>query len=153
MAGGSIQVVLRDDVDNLGKSGELVKVKAGYARNFLIPRGLAAVATRGNVARIEHEQRAAVSRATKLKKEAQDRAGSFEGTVVEIHANAGEGDKLFGSVGVKDIAEALAKKGTEIDRKKILLAEPIKELGEHEVRVKLGYEVTATIKVRVVKAD
>jgi large subunit ribosomal protein L9 len=151
MSGGSIQVVLRDDVDNLGKSGELVKVKAGYARNYLIPRGLAAVATRGNVARIEHEKKAAVARGAKLKKAALDRAGSLDGATVEIKAHAGESDKLFGSVGAKDIAEALVAKGFEVDRKKIVLAEPIKDLGEHELKIKLGYDVVATVKVVVVR--
>jgi len=152
MAGASIQVVLRDDVENLGKSGELVKVRAGYARNYLIPRGLAAVATRGNVARIEHEQKSAVARASKLKKAAQDRAGTFDGATIEIKANAGESEKLFGSVGAKDIAEALAAKGFEVDRKKIELKEPIKELGTHELRIKLGYDVFATVKIVVVRA-
>ena len=153
MSGGSIQVVLRDDVDNLGKSGELVKVKAGYARNYLIPRGLAVSATQDNVARIEHEKKAAIARAGKLKKAAQDRAGTLDGATIEIKANAGESDKLFGSVGAKDIAEALAAKGFEVDRKKILLAEPIKDLGEHQLKVKLGYDVVATIKVVVVRAE
>ncbi|MDQ3030923.1 MAG: 50S ribosomal protein L9 [Myxococcota bacterium] len=148
-----MQVVLKDDVDNLGKSGELVRVRPGYARNYLLPRGLAALATRGNIAQVEHEKKVATARAAKLRGDAESVAKRLEGTVLEIAMAAGEGDKLFGSIGTKDIAEALAKKGHEIDRKKIVLADNIKTLGEHDVPVKLGYEVTATIKVKVVRQD
>lgn len=147
-----MQVVLRDDVENLGRSGDLVRVKPGYARNYLIPRGLASPATHGNVAKIEHEKRVAVARAAKLRQEAQGRAAGLAAVTVEIAAQAGDNNKLFGSVGARDIAQALAAKGVEVDRKKILLAEPIKELGEHEVPIKLGYDVQATVKVRVVAA-
>lgn len=153
MASQTVQVVLRDDVENLGRSGELVRVKPGYARNYLIPRGLASIATHGNVAQIEHEKRVAVARAAKLRQEAAGRAQDLSSVVVEIAAQAGDNNKLFGSVGTRDIAQALAAKGIEIDRKKILLDEPIKELGEHDVAVRLGYEVQATIKVRVVGAS
>ncbi len=153
MARHTSQVVLRDDVENLGRSGEVVRVKPGYARNYLIPRGLAAAATHGNVAQIEHEKKVAVARATKLRAAAQGRAGELSNVSVEIAAQAGDNQKLFGSVGTRDIAQALAAKGVEVDRKKIVLAEPIKELGEYDVPVKLGYEVQATIKVRVVAAS
>jgi large subunit ribosomal protein L9 len=152
MASQTMQVVLRDDVENLGRSGDLVRVKPGYARNYLIPRGLASPATHGNVAKIEHEKRVAVARAAKLRQEAQGRAAGLAAVTVEIAAQAGDNNKLFGSVGARDIAQALAAKGVEVDRKKILLAEPIKELGEHEVPIKLGYDVQATVKVRVVAA-
>ncbi|MGE0787755.1 MAG: 50S ribosomal protein L9 [Sandaracinaceae bacterium] len=145
-----MQVILRDDVENLGRSGELVKVKPGYARNYLLPRGLAAMATRGNVAQIEHEKQVAKARAVKLKATAEQQAGQLSSVSVTISAKAGENDKLFGSVGAKDIASALAANGVEVDRKKIVLDEPIKELGEHEVQIKLGYEVTGIIKVTVV---
>jgi large subunit ribosomal protein L9 len=148
-----IQVVLKDDVDKLGNSGDLVRVKPGYARNYLIPRGLAAVATRANVAQIEHEKKVAVARATKLKGDAQAVAKRMSDIVINLIAQAGEGDKMFGSIGTKDIADALKAKGHEVDRKKILLPEPIKSLGEHTVSVKLGYDVAATIKVVVTKAD
>ena len=147
----NIQVVLKDDVEKLGTSGEVVKVKPGYARNYLLPRGLAVVATRGNIVQVEHEKKVAVARAAKFKADAGAIAKTLEGVAVEIAVQVGEGDKLFGSVGVKDIAEALEKKGQKIDRKKILLAEPIKALGEYAVTVKLGYEVTGTVKVTVVK--
>jgi large subunit ribosomal protein L9 len=148
----SIQVVLKDDVEKLGKSGEIVKVKPGYARNYLLPRGLAAPATRGNVAQVEHEKKVALARAAKLRGDAEAVAKRIDGITVEITMQAGDGDRLFGSVGTKDIAEALKAKGHEIDRKKIQLPEPIKLVGEHTVTVKLGYEVAATVKVNVVKA-
>lgn len=153
MARQTMQVVLRDDVENLGRSGEVVRVKPGYARNYLIPRGLAAAATHGNVAQIEHEKKVAVAHATKLRASAQSRAGELSAVEVEIAAQAGDNQKLFGSVGSRDIAQALAAKGVDIDRKKIVLAEPIKELGEYDVPIKLGYEVQATVKVRVVAAS
>ncbi len=147
-----MQVVLRDDVENLGRSGDVVRVKPGYARNYLIPRGLASAATHGNVAQIEHEKRVAVARAAKLRQEAQGRAGELSAVTVEIAAQAGDNNKLFGSVGTRDIAQALAAKGVEVDRKKIVLEEPIKETGEYDVAIKLGYEVQATVKVRVTAA-
>lgn len=147
----NIQVVLKDDVVNLGKSGELVRVKPGYARNYLIPRGLAAVATRSNIAQVEHEKQVAIARAAKLRGDAESVAKRINGTVVEVAVQAGEEGKLFGSVGTKDIADALKKKGHEIDRKRIQLHEPIKSVGERDLEVRLGYDVSATIKV-VVKA-
>jgi large subunit ribosomal protein L9 len=147
----NIQVVLKDDVEKLGKSGEIVKVKPGFARNFLLPRGLAVVATRGNIVQVEHEKKVAISRAAKQKADAGAVAKTLEGVSVEIAVQVGEEGKLFGSVGVKDIADALEKKGQKIDRKKILLAEPIKALGEYTVTIKLGYDVAGTVKVNVVK--
>jgi large subunit ribosomal protein L9 len=148
-----IQVVLKDDVDNLGSSGEVVRVRPGYARNFLLPRGLAAVATRSNIAQVEHEKQVATARSAKLRTDAQAVAKRLEGTAIEISMQAGEGDKLFGSVGTKDVADALAKKGHTVDRKKIVMPEAIKTLGEHTVGVKLGYDVTANVKVVVKKAE
>lgn len=149
----NIQVVLRDDVENVGKSGEIVKVKPGFARNYLLPRGLAAPATRGNVAQVEHEKRAAIARAAKLRQDAESVAKRLEGVTLEIAMQAGEDDRLFGSVGTRDIADGLRAQGHELDRKKIHLPEPIKTLGEHAVVVKFGYEVSATIKIVVKKAD
>ena len=153
MSKGTVQIVLQDDVEHLGRCGELVRVKPGYARNYLLPRGLAAVATRGSVAQIEHQQATALKRAAKLSAAATAHAAELSAVSVEISAQAGEGGKLFGSVGARDIAAALAAKGVEIDRKKIKLAEPIKELGDHEVEVKLAHGVSATIKVAVVAAS
>jgi len=153
MAKQSVKVVLRDDVENLGRSGELVTVKPGYARNYLIPRGLASIATHGNVKQIEHEKEMAIKRAAKMRASAEGRAAELGKVSVEIAAQAGESDKLFGSVGAKDIAEALQAQGVEVDRKKIQLADPIKELGEYDVPIKIGYEVSATVKVKVVAAE
>ncbi|MEZ4337259.1 MAG: 50S ribosomal protein L9 [Sandaracinaceae bacterium] len=150
MAKHTVQVVLQDDVENLGRAGELVRVKPGYARNYLLPRGLAAMATRGSVAQIEHAKAVALKRAAKLSADAQTRAGALANVTVEIAAHAGDSGKLFGSVGTKDIAAALQAKGFEVDKKRIQLDEPIKEVGEHQVAIKLGYEVSATIKVNVV---
>lgn len=147
----NIQVVLKDDVEKLGKSGEIVKVKPGFARNFLLPRGLAVVATRGNIVQVEHEKKVAIARASKLKADASAVAKTLDGISVEIAVQVGEEGKLFGSVSTKDIAEALEKKGHKIDKKKILLDEHIKALGEYSVGIKLGYDVTGTIKVNVVK--
>ena len=148
-----LQVVLREDVHNLGKTGELVRVKPGYARNYLLPRGLAALATRGNIEQIEHEQKAAVARAVKMKASAEAEAGKLAGVTVTITKQVGEGDKLYGSVTTKDVADELKKQGVVVDRKKIQIIKPIKALGDHEVHVKLGPQVAATLKVVVVKSE
>lgn len=148
-----VQVVLRDDVENLGKSGELVRVRPGYARNFLLPRGLAAVATRANIAEIEHTKKVATARAAKLRQDAESVAKRVGGTVITFSMQAGEGDRLFGSIGTKDIAEKLTAAGHVVDRKSIVLGDNIKSLGDHAVTVKLGYEVTATVTVKVVRIE
>jgi large subunit ribosomal protein L9 len=146
-----MQVILRDDMDNLGKSGEVVNVKPGYARNYLLPRGLAIKATAGDIKRVEHEKRVIASRAAKMAKAAQAEADKLSQVSVSIERATGEGDKLYGSVNTRDIAEALRAQGVIVDSKKIQLAEPIKALGLVEVPVKLGRGVNATIKVTVVK--
>jgi large subunit ribosomal protein L9 len=148
-----MQVILRDDMDNLGKSGEVVNVKPGYARNFLLPRGHAIKATASDVKRVEHEKRVIAARTTKLAKEAQAEADSLSKISVSIARAVGEEDKLYGSVTTRDIAEALAEQGVKIDSKKIHLEEPLKTLGLTEVQVKLGRGVNATIKVWVVKKE
>jgi large subunit ribosomal protein L9 len=148
-----MQVILRDDMDNLGKSGEVVSVKEGYARNFLLPRGQAIKATASDVARVEHEKRVIAARTAKLAKEAQSEADNLSQVAVSIARAVGEEDKLFGSVTGRDIAEALKEKGVIVDAKKIHLDEPIKALGLAEVAVKLGRGVTATVKVWVVKKE
>jgi large subunit ribosomal protein L9 len=147
-----IEVILRNDVENLGKSGEVVRVRPGYARNYLIPRGLAALATRATVAQIEHEKKVAQARAAKQRADAEAFAKQLSEVTVDIPVKVGEGDKLFGSVGSKDIAEALARKGLTVDRKKIVLPENIRTLGEHPVTIKLGSDIKATVKVNVVRA-
>ena len=146
-----MQVILRDDMDNLGKSGEVVNVKPGYARNYLLPRGLAIKATAGDIKRVEHEKRVIASRAAKMAKAAQAEADKLSQVSVTIERATGEGDKLYGSVNSRDIAEALRAQGVIVDSKKIQLAEPLKALGQVEVTVKLGGGVTATIKVTVAK--
>jgi large subunit ribosomal protein L9 len=148
-----MQVILRDDLDNLGKSGEVVNVKPGYARNYLFPRGLAVKATATDVARVEHEKRLIAARTSKLAKEAQAEADHLSQVTVSIARAVGEEDKLYGSVTTRDIAEALAAQGVTIDSRKLQLDEPLKTLGMAEVPVKLGRGVSASIKVWVVKKE
>jgi large subunit ribosomal protein L9 len=147
-----VQVVLKEDVANLGKTGELVRVKPGYARNYLLPRGLAAVATRGNIEAIEHEQKAAIAHAAKLRSAAEAEAAKLGSLSVTVTKQVGEGEKIYGSVTTKDIAEELKKQGVTVDKKKIVIPHPIKQLGDHEVQIKLAPQVAATVKVTVVKA-
>ena len=148
-----IHVVLQQDVQNLGKSGDLVRVRPGYARNFLIPRGLAMPATAGNVARIEDLRQKARARAAKELVQAQETAKKLESLSVKIARAVGEENKMYGSVTSKDVEEAFAAIGVEIDRKKISLAEPIKTLGLSEVPIKLHHDVTAKLRVEVVKGS
>jgi len=148
-----MQIILRDDMDNLGKSGEVVNVKAGYARNFLLPRGHAVKATATDVKRVEHEKRVIAARTAKLAKEAQSEADALSKVSVSIARAVGEEEKLYGSVTSRDIAEALAAQGVTVDSKKIHLEEPLKTLGMSEVQIKLGRGVNATIKVWVIKKE
>ncbi len=146
-----IHVVLQQDVQNLGKSGDLVRVRPGYARNFLIPRGLAAPATAGNLARIEELRQKARARAAKDLAQAQETAKKLEALSVKIARAVGEENKMYGSVTSKDIEEAFASIGVELDRKKIALDDPIKTLGLSEVPIKLHHDVVAKLRVEVVK--
>jgi large subunit ribosomal protein L9 len=148
-----MQIILRDDMDNLGKSGEVVNVKPGYARNYLLPRGLAVKATATDVARVEHEKRVIAARTAKLSKAAQAEADKLSQVSVSIARAVGEEDKLYGSVTSRDIAEALREQGVTVDAKKIHLDEPLKALGMVEVPIKLGRGVSASIKVWVVKKE
>jgi large subunit ribosomal protein L9 len=145
-----VQVILKQDVDKLGSAGELVRVRPGFARNYLLPRGLAAVATGANIKQIEHERRIALALADKRRKVAQGTAAQVEGLRVEIAMQVGEGDKLFGSVTSRDVAQALQSRGIELDRKKLVLPDAIKTVGEYDIVVKLGNEVTASFKLAVV---
>jgi large subunit ribosomal protein L9 len=147
----TIQVILQHDVQNVGKSGELVRVRPGFARNFLIPRDLAVPATAAAVNRIGHEKAVAVAKAEKAKKEARELAAKLDGLKIEIARPVGEEDRLFGSVTSKDIHAAVKAQGFDLDRKQMHLAEPIKALGSYEVPVKLLGDIGATIKVEVVK--
>jgi large subunit ribosomal protein L9 len=145
-----MEVILREDVKSLGKAGQLVRVKPGYARNFLLPQGLAYEATEGNKKRIAAESRARETRASQDRQEAQALADELAKVSLTLSAKAGEGDRLFGSITTQDVAEALAKAGHQIDRRKLELEHPIKSLGEHEVPVRLHAEVHAAIRVTVV---
>jgi len=144
-----MKVILREDVENLGKGGELVEVKSGYGRNYLIPRGLAVVANPKNIREVEHQKSVAAAKAAKLKASAEAVARRLADTPVTLKRKVGEQDKLYGSVTAMDIAEALAGRGVQIDRRHIDLAEPIKTVGDHEVGVKLHSEVVGKVKVKV----
>lgn len=146
----NIQVVLQQDVDKVGKSGDLVRVRPGFARNYLLPRQLAVPASTAAVRRIEHEKTVALSKADKAKKESRDIADRLKALPVKIAQKAGEDGRLFGSVTAKDIELAVKAHGLTIDRKRIELAEPIKNTGTYEIVVKLVADVTATLKVEVV---
>ena len=146
-----MEVILREDVDKLGRRGDVVKVAEGYGRNFLLPRGLALAVTDANKAMIEKEKKALLARLAKEKAEFQavaDRIGSIRFVAPR---KVGENDVLYGSVTSGDIAEFLKGKGIELDKRKVQLEEPIKKLGDHEVHIKLHPEVTATLKVLVSK--
>lgn len=144
-----MQIILREDVHNLGSSGEVVTVRPGYGRNFLIPQGKAAMATAGNVAQIEHEKKVIAAKNAKLLKDAQSVASKMGSLEITIERAVGEEDKLFGSVTSRDITEALAAKGVTIDHRKLHIAEPIRTIGVHSVDAKLGQGVTAQVKVVV----
>lgn len=145
-----MQVILKEDVHNLGKAGELVNVKPGFGRNYLIPQGKAVVATAGNVKQIEHQKKLIAAKNAQLSKDAQAMADRLASIEVQIERQAGEEDKLFGSVTSRDIEAALKDKGVAVDHKKIVLAEPIKTIGYHTIDIKLGTGVTGKIKVVVV---
>ena len=147
----TIQVILQEDVQNVGSSGELVKVRPGFARNYLLPRKLASPATTAQINRLNHEKAVAQVRSEKLKKEFRDLADKINALEIKISHKVGEDDRLFGSVTAKEIHAAVEAKGVTIDRKKIALKDPIKTLGKFEVPVKLMSDVIATLKVEVVK--
>lgn len=148
-----MEVILREDIEKLGNRGQVVKVAPGYARNFLLPKRLAVVATDANKKIVEQERQAHLRKEAKLQSEAQDLANLMNGVSVTIAQKAGENDQLFGSVTSKDVADALAVKGYTVDRRKVHLDEPIKQLGEYKVPVKLHKDVTAEITVIVSKEE
>jgi large subunit ribosomal protein L9 len=145
-----MKVILKEEIEKLGKMGDMVVVKNGYARNFLIPRGLAAEASTKNLRALEHEKRVIQERARKRRKSAEAFSGTLSALTVTIKAKAGEEEKLFGSITTMDIADAVKAAGHEVDRKKIALQEPIRRLGQYTVEVKLGHDVTASLNVEVV---
>ena len=146
-----MEVILREDIERLGSRGEVVKVAAGYARNYLLPKKLAVQATESNKKIVEQERQAHLRKEAKLKNEAEDLSKLLTGVTVSIAQKAGENDQLFGSVTAKDVAEALEKQKYTIDRRKILLEEPIKQLGEHKITVRLHRDVSAEVTVNVVR--
>jgi len=145
-----MEVILRAHVDNLGRRGEIVKVADGYARNYLLPRKLALLATEGNKQQIERERVKFDAKESDEQRAAEAIAERMANVEVVIARKVGETAALYGSVTTGDITEALAAKGFELDRRKLQLAEPLKKLGEFDIPVKLHREVTATIKVKVV---
>jgi large subunit ribosomal protein L9 len=145
-----MEVILREHVDNVGRRGEVVKVADGYARNYLLPRKLALLATEGNKKQIERERSKFDALEAEEQKAAEAVAARMAGLEIEIPRKVGETEALYGSVTSSDIGEALAAKGFDIDRRKLQLAEPIKKLGEYDVPVKLHRDVIARLKVKVV---
>ena len=145
-----MEVILREHVDNLGKRGEIVKVADGYARNYLLPRKLALLATDGNKQQIERERGKFDVKEAEEKSAAEGMAARMGTLEIAISRRVGENDVLFGSVTTSDIAGELGAKGFEVDRRKLQLVEPIKKLGEFDVPLKLHRDVVATVKVKVV---
>ena len=146
-----IKVLLKNDVPSLGTGGEIVRVRPGYARNFLLPRGLAVAATAGNLARVEDLKRQVASQSKQELEQANAAAAQINGASVSIARAVGEEGKMYGSVTTKDIEDAFGAAGVKLDRKKITLAEPIKSLGSFEVPIKLHANVTGILKVNVIK--
>jgi large subunit ribosomal protein L9 len=146
-----IRVVLESEVPNLGESGDIVRVRRGYARNFLIPRGLAVPATPSNVARVDELKRLARVRGEKLRTEADKLKAKLEAMSVKLSRAVGEENKMYGSVTAKDISDAYAAHGMEFDRRKLQLDEPLKRLGLHEVPLRLHPDVVVSLRVEVVK--
>lgn len=148
-----MQVILTNDVEHLGKAGELVTVKPGYGRNYLLPKGLAVSATSRNVRRLEHEKRVISTRVAKQKGEADSMAARLNFMTLQFERRVGEDDKMFGSVTARNISEQLAIAGIDIDHRRIELDEPIKALGKYETDVRLQAGVTARLKFWVVGKD
>ena len=146
-----IKVLLKNDVPSLGTGGEVVKVRPGFARNFLLPRGLAVPATAGNLARVDDLKRQVASQAKAELEAANAAAAQLSGASVTITRAVGEEGKMYGSVTTKDIEDAFNAAGVKVDRKKIVLADAIKTIGTFEVPIKLHGSVNATLKVNVVK--
>ena len=146
-----MEIILREHVEHLGKRGEIVKVSDGYARNYLLPRKLALPATDGNKKHVERERKIMETRESEEKGQAEGIASRLNAIDIVIARRVGDTDQLYGSVTSGDIAEFLKAKGFDIDRRKLILPEPIKAIGEHTVPLKLHREVTVPLKVRVVK--
>ncbi len=150
---GQIQVILNEDVHALGDAGDIVMVKPGYARNFLIPHGMALLATAERVNEVEHKKRVISGKLAKELKDVSAVKTKLDSVVLEIAAQAGEEGKLFGSVTTQNLVDLLAEKGLEVDRRKIQLSEPIKTVGEHTVSIRLRSDVVAEFTVTVTAAE
>lgn len=150
---GQVQVILSEDVHALGDAGDVVSVKPGFARNFLIPQGKALMATAERVNEVEHKKRVIAEKLAKELKDLTAVKAKLDGTKLEIEAQAGEEGKLFGSVTAANLAELLAEKGLEVDRRKIQLSDAIKSVGEHTVAIRLRSDVIAEFTVTVTAAD
>ena len=146
-----MQIILREDVPSLGRAGDVVKVAEGYGRNFLLPRKKAVVATPGSLKKLEQEKQAIEAKREKAKKEAEDQAQKIAALTVTLEKQAGEEDKIFGSVSTRDIAAALEVQGFKLDRRLIRIKEPLRNVGEHTVEIHLQHEVVASLKIKVVK--
>lgn len=145
-----MKVILKEDIKNLGTMGSIVDVNDGYGRNYLIPRNLVVEANSKNIKKFEHDKNMILEKIKKTKKAVNELAGRFSGLTVTIEANAGEDDKLFGSVTTMDIAAALAKQGFDIDKRKITIQDdPIKRLGNYNASIKLHPDVTVSVNVEV----
>ena len=145
-----MKVILREDVEKLGKAGDIVKVADGYGRNYLIPKRLAVQADVRNLRVLEHDRRVIGARAKKSRKTSEELGAKLSSLSLTIPAKAGEEGRLFGAVTSRDIAQALESAGVPVDRKMVLLAEPIKQIGEYKVKVKAGTNVVPEVSVRVV---
>ncbi len=146
-----MKLILRADVDSLGKLGEIVTVKPGYGRNFLIPKGLAMPATTASLKQFELERNKLQKKADTLRASAMELAAKIAATPIEIIVRVGDGDKLYGSVTTSNIGDSLAEKGLDIDRRKIILTEPIRALGEYTVEIRLHPEVRGELKVSIIR--
>jgi large subunit ribosomal protein L9 len=146
-----MEVILKEDIAKLGSRGDVVKVAEGYGRNYLLPRKLAIQANAGNKAVIEQMKSASLRRSAKEKTQAEELAKQFDGVALSFQRRSGENDQLFGSVTSGDIVDALAKKGFNLDRRKVQLHEPLKTVGEFAIPVKLHKDVTAHLKVVIEK--
>jgi large subunit ribosomal protein L9 len=146
-----MKVILKEDFESLGKRGDTIKVADGYARNYLIPKGLALESTSISVRAVEHEKKLIAKRTEKEKKNAEAMLASFAGVSVTIARKTADQEKLFGSVTTKDVEKALADQGHKVDKKQIVLDEPIKQLGEFPVKIKLYPGINANVTVKVVE--
>jgi large subunit ribosomal protein L9 len=148
-----IKLILREQVEKLGQAGDVVSVKPGFARNFLLPQGKASMATEARISELEHHRRIISEHQARELSNLKAFKKKIESTVLEVAAAAGEEGKLFGSVTLQQVASLLAEKGIDLDRRKLRVSEPIKSLGEHSVEVRLHPELSATFKVAVVASQ